>query len=380
MTAAPLARVLCVDDEPNVLDGLRRNLRGRFDVVTAVGSSAGLKAIEQEGPFAVIVSDLRMPQMDGIQLLARVRERAPDTVRVLLTGNADLSAAAAAVNEGAVFRFLTKPCPPATLLQAVAAADEQHRLRTAERVLLEQTLLGCVKMMTEALALASPAAFGRATRVRKRAAEIAERMGGVERWKIEMAAMLSQAVGVALPPETLERWQRGAELSERERAMVERLPGLGDRLLAEIPRIEGVRAILAGLSSPFKGGGPAQPLGARILRAVLDADALENAGRTPQEAIELLRGRSGEYDPEVLLAMQACLGSKAAADQIRSVRVAELRVGMVLLEPICTEDGRLLLAHGNELSPGLIERLRNLQEDQAIRQPIRVVERRVDPD
>src|SRR5918911_2964995 len=165
-------RVLCVDDEPNVLEGLRRTLGGHYRVRTAVGGAAGLEAIEREGPFAVVVSDLRMPEMDGVAFLSRVRQRSPDTVRVLLTGQADLDAAIAAVNEGHIFRFLSKPCAQPVLFQALAAAEEQYRLITAERVLLEQTLYGSIKALTDILALAVPSAFGRAVRAKAHLSEL----------------------------------------------------------------------------------------------------------------------------------------------------------------------------------------------------------------
>jgi DNA-binding NtrC family response regulator len=114
---------------------------------TATSGKAGLERLSSDGPFAVVVSDMRMPEMNGAAFLAQVRERAPDTVRVLLTGQADLDSAIAAVNEGQIFRFLTKPCAPEMLISSLRAAEEQHRLITAERVLLEQTLHGAVKAL-----------------------------------------------------------------------------------------------------------------------------------------------------------------------------------------------------------------------------------------
>ena len=99
-------RVLFVDDEPKVLDGIRRQLRNRLDVETANGAAAGLALIESKGPFAVVVSDMRMPEMNGARFLAKVNEIAPDTVRMVLSGQADLDSTVAAVNEGHIFRFL----------------------------------------------------------------------------------------------------------------------------------------------------------------------------------------------------------------------------------------------------------------------------------
>ena len=119
-------RVLCVDDEPHVLEGLSLHLRRRYDVDTATSGGAGLDILKADATIAVVLSDMRMPGMDGASFLARAKEVAPDAVRLLLTGQADLDSAIAAVNEGQIFRFLTKPCPPPTLLGAVAAATEQH--------------------------------------------------------------------------------------------------------------------------------------------------------------------------------------------------------------------------------------------------------------
>ena len=186
------ARILCVDDQPNVLAALERTLRERHDVVTAVGAAAGLTRLERAGPFADVVSGLSMPGMDGVAFLGRVRQRAPETVRVLLTGQADVTGAMAAVNEGQIFRFLLKPCAPDALGKALSAAVEQHRLVTAERVLLEQTLHGCIKALTDLLAIAQPASFGRASRLKRLVERLAVELGVPDRWQVEIAALRSQ--------------------------------------------------------------------------------------------------------------------------------------------------------------------------------------------
>jgi DNA-binding NtrC family response regulator len=132
-------RVLFVDDELNVLEGIQRTLRKQVELQTASSGAQALRLIGASGPFAVVISDMRMPAMNGAQFLARVREQEPDTVRMILSGHADLEATIAAVNEGQIYRFLTKPCPTDQLLAAVEDALNQHRLLTAEKVLLELT-------------------------------------------------------------------------------------------------------------------------------------------------------------------------------------------------------------------------------------------------
>ncbi len=369
-------RVLCVDDESNVLDGLKRHLRKHYEVVTAQGGVSGLRAFEESKSIAVVVSDLRMPGMDGIKFLSKVRDCAPDTTRILLTGNADLAAAMAAVNEGNIFRFLSKPCPPSTLIAAVNSAAEHHRLVTAERVLLEQTLHGSVKMLTETLALALPSAFGRANRARQRAGRVADQLGTVERWKMDLAAMLSQVAYVTVPGETLDRVNEGAELSPEEEAILERLPEVAEALLADVPRIDDVRAILRCQHEPFEGesiSGTETPVGARILRAVLDCDLLESQGMPFDTALDVLRSRSGAYDPEVLVALANEDDGGGSDAEVREVSLLSLRTGMVLIDPVETVDGRLLVAHGQEVSAGVVERLRNFAQNLEIKEPLRVM-------
>lgn len=128
-----LEKILFVDDEPSVLEALQRQFRQQFHVHTALGGAEGLTIVRMQGPFPVVVSDCRMPGMDGIQFLALVRKIAPDTVRMMLTGNHDLETAMKAVNQGEIFRFLTKPCPPDTFQSALEAGIKQYRLTRSQK-------------------------------------------------------------------------------------------------------------------------------------------------------------------------------------------------------------------------------------------------------
>ncbi len=131
-------RILFVDDEPLVLDAFRRMLRGRFETYTADGGENGLASAKLNGPFAVVISDMRMPGMNGAQFLAQMRKNAPDTVRMLLTGFTDLDAAIAAVNEGNIFRFLTKPCRKEDLVSAINLGLDRYRSVVKEKELIKK--------------------------------------------------------------------------------------------------------------------------------------------------------------------------------------------------------------------------------------------------
>ncbi len=117
-------KILCVDDDANVLKSYKRQLGEQYDIETAGGPEEGLKSVDQSGPYAVIVADMCMPGMDGIEFLRRARKKAPYTVSIMLTGNADQQTAINAINDGNIFRFLTKPCPAEQLSNALIAVIE----------------------------------------------------------------------------------------------------------------------------------------------------------------------------------------------------------------------------------------------------------------
>jgi DNA-binding NtrC family response regulator len=133
MSGSPLpGTVLCVDDDMPLLECMRLSLRKIASISVANSGRAGLDWIAEHGKPDVVISDMNMPGMDGIAFLSAVRELAPDTTRVLLTGQADLDSAVSAVNQGRIFRFLTKPCRREDLLEAVISSLERHRLSTRD--------------------------------------------------------------------------------------------------------------------------------------------------------------------------------------------------------------------------------------------------------
>ena len=379
MIADGRARILCVDDEPNVLAGLTRLLHRRYDVETAGGGDAALALLDAASPFAVVVSDLHMPGLGGVELLRRVRQRAPDTVRVLLTGHADLEAAIAAINEGHVFRFLTKPVAPEALVNSLSDAVEQFRLRIAERELLERTLHGSIKTLVDILAQTQPAAFGRATRLKQHVAELAVALGIEDRWHIEVAAMLSQMACVTLPPETANKVYYGMALTPEEQAMVRRLPGVTDGLLANIPRLGPVREILAHQWDdsddrvPRCGSsqGPI-PLGARLLHVALDFDILQTRGLSTAEALAIMEQRNGRYDSRVLETFAELHMTTRDETGVPETSLRLIEPGMVFVEDVRTPSGLLLIARGQEVTVTMAERLRNLSTHLRVGQRVRV--------
>ncbi len=368
--------ILFVDDESNLLNAIARHFRRQYNVFTATNGHEALGLIRQHGPFPIIVSDMKMPNMNGIELLSRVRTMAPDTVRILLTGQADLKDAIRSINEGSIFRFLTKPCSLGTLAQTLDAARTQYELVTSQRILLEQTLQGSIRMLTDILALTNPTAFGKANRARQLVEELLPHIDleGADRWPIEVAAMLSQIGYVTLPPELAKTLYMGGDLTDEETAQVAKLPEITESLLAHIPRIETVREILRyrmhrfdGKSHPEDGlKGRQLPLGARILKLVLDFDTYVSQIRYLEPALDRLFKDKNAYDIRLLNVFAELKRSTAQHEQVETLQPYQLRNGMIFATDIVSTSGHLLVARGQEVTDSLRERILLLAENGAI--------------
>ena len=370
MTPTIKPHILCVDDEPQVLESLKLNLRRLYVVSTASSGPEALALLDQASDIAVIVSDMRMPQMNGAVFLAKARQKAPDAIRLLLTGHSDIDAAVAAVNDGQIFRFLTKPCAPMALLDAVASAVAQHRLVTSERVLLEQTLHGSIKALTDLLALVNPIAFGRSMRIAQLVRQLADRIHLKERWQLEVAAMLSQIGHVTLPEQVAEKAYYDLPMSPDEERLIQGLPAVVDKLLSNIPRLDVVLAILRNCkvgqltTSDSAQLDAAQALvakrGVEILKLAIDCDILESASGTPfHSVIRTLRSRAGVYATDLLDALDAVRNAEVAPG-ICTLTMRDLNVGMVFAEDVKTPNGVLLVARGYQITQRVLERMEEL--------------------
>jgi len=369
-----LKRVLCVDDEPNVLAAFERQLRKEFDVQTALGPERGLQAVAEKGPFAAVVSDLRMPGMDGIEFLARVKSLAPDTVRIMLTGQAELATTIAAVNRGSVFQFLTKPCSPAVLIHALQAAVEQHRLIAAERELLEETLRRSIAALTEILGLANPLAFSRAQHIRHYVRHMAACLNLPDQWQFELAAMLSQIGYVAIPPEILEKLRDGQSLAERESTILGSQTRIAHELLAQIPRLELIAQMVARQHDEWNQrlhDTDRIALGAHLLKVAQDFDdAMVRGGDAETVVYEMIR--RGRHNPEFVKTLAQVEVPKDET-QMRLVNISQLRTRMIINADVFSRTGLLLLAKGQEVTPSAIFRLTNFATTVGVTEPIHVI-------
>lgn len=377
-------KVLLVDDDVNLLESFRRQLRKSVDLTCAEGPKAGIEAAAKQGPFAVVVSDYNMPEMNGVDMLRVIRHGSPDTVRVLLTGHADLEIAINAVNEGNIFRLLTKPCPPEVIEKTLADALRHHDLITAEKELLEQTLRGSVAVLCDLISLVKPDVFGRVSRILPFLRGVCRRLSDPRPWETETAAMLSVVGFITLPDSLIAKVEKGRPLTEGEMRQFLGHPAFGAKLVARIPRMERVADIVAYQEKQFDGGGAPRddykgvviPLGARILKAVVDLDILLANGMPTAGAITRLHHRKGVYDPRVVAAL-AELAKEQSRYALQKVHLHALEPGMILAEDLVGIRGGetlLLMAKGREFNEVIIEYLLDSSRSIQIKQPVAVVQ------
>lgn len=369
-------RILLVDDDPLCLAVWQRTLGDLFALDTAEDPLIALSQLADGPGYAVIVSDIRMPGMDGIEFLKRTVDLSPDSVRLVLTADEAQGTAARAINDCRVFRFLTKPCSRDAMAASIRDALAQYRMQQVERDLLDQSVKGCVAVLTDILAMANPDAFGRANQLREFVVRICRHVRVERPWEVEIAAMLSQLGRVTLPPEMLAKQQRGEPLGPEEKMLIAHHPTVAARLIRQIPRLESVAALVqsagdASETGDTAGGGPPS-LEVRILRAATAMQDAIGAGLEIGAGLQRLRQRRAEFGDDLLDAMSRAFSFEAMST--RTLRFEDLESGMLLAEPLMSSNGMVLVQKGARVSEVTLTRLHNFVQKTPIKEPVLVFE------
>ena len=373
-------KILFVDDDEKVLNALERQFGDDFELAFAVGPHEGLEMINTKGPFAVVISDMRMPSMTGIEMLMKIKAINPDTVRIVLTGFADLETTIGAINRGSIFRFLSKPCSNDVLETAMRDGLRQYQLVCSEKEMLEGTLMGSIKVLTEVLGIANPVAFGRSARVERIASKICEALSVENQWEVEMAAILSSIGCIALPEETIRKIGQNTSLDEDERKAFQRHPGIGKSLVQNIPRLENVAEIIGLQEKHFDGSGVPEgplhgediPLGARILKVALDFDSYSHESVDAIDAIRRMKKESEKYDGRLLELLDSHV-NELLSKNVHEIELRELEVGMVLAADVKSKQEVLLIAKGNVITESVFRLLFNFSETHELQLPLWIV-------
>jgi response regulator RpfG family c-di-GMP phosphodiesterase len=356
--------VLCVDDDASILEGYRRVLGGHFQLYLACGPFQGIEKLEAGPDYSVVVADMRMPDMNGIEFLKRVRARSPHTRRIMLSGDAEQSTAVDAVNLGQVSAYLAKPCPSQRLLAAVQEACADWERERLEREALRGAQTGAVSALLELLRAADPVLERRSRRIAAVSARLMEARGLSLDWQMQAAALLSQAGTLYLPAELRARIEAGEPLSVPEELALDSLPALGAAWLKPIPGFEGIAQAIAlqrrgyhGQGEPLDGPlGPALPLASRVLHLAHDMDWFAGGDRSAGDLRRCLEERSERYDPDLLMAALK-LGCERGGGAVELHEMAQLRPGMRFGEDLKDADGRVLARQGEAVGPALAAQL-----------------------
>lgn len=366
--------LLMVDDEPNVLSGYQRSLGRKYNIVTAEGAQAGLDAIREHGSFPIVITDMRMPGMDGLAFLKAAHRTNKRGVYIMLTGNADQQTAINAINEGQIFRFLNKPCSGEQLDLAIQACIKQYELIEAEHLLLRDTLAGSIKLLTQIVTLTDPRMAQTNEAVGLDAIRIAKHLGIPVDWRLSISAMLCM-IGSAVV-------DSGATLNTLSEDTLDRHARIGANLIRHIPKLGEVAEIIArqrevlqlpeslDMSDMLSKGDPAPRLAicSSILRLAVDyRRALCVCKLDRQAAFGTSIEGNDAYDARLIeacrLMTQECVqehGMPEGAIQLR-LPIAKLKPGMSVTENVTTKDGKPLLVKGSTLTAVVIERLKELQ-------------------
>ena len=406
--------LLFVDDEPSILSALRRLFRPHgYRILIAESGAEGLEVLGKEA-VDLVISDMRMPEMDGATFLKHVRKSWPQTMRILLTGYADITSTVAAINEGEIYRYISKPWDDNEIVLVVREALERRRLesenrhlneltqrqneelkelnaglesKVAERTVelraalgeLKKTFMATVQVFAGMAELRSGMAggglAGHGRRVAEYARTLAHRLGmsDVEIQNVMLAGLLHDIGKMGLPDGLLDKPYN--TLTPEHRALVMKHPAVGQNLLMSIEKLRDCALLVRhhhelydGSGYPDHLSGIAIPLGSRILSVANDYDALQvgtlvQRPLKPDEAVTfLIDNRGKRYDPQVVDALVQLLAetSKKAITEL-PVRPAHLQPGMVLARELNHRDGYLLLARGNVLTREIIGQLLKLE-------------------
>jgi response regulator RpfG family c-di-GMP phosphodiesterase len=410
--------ILCVDDEPNILSALRRLFRAQgYDVLTAHSAREGLAVLEAR-PVDLVISDMRMPEMDGVQFLEQARARWPDTLRLLLTGNADVRLILDAVNRGEIYRYITKPWDDHEMTLVVRHALEHQDLKREQRRLealtahqndqlrelnqsleakvasrteelrkvledlvgsndkLKRNFLTLIQVFSSLIELRGGNLAGHSRRVADLARRLASKLGldAREAQQIFIAGLLHNIGKIGFSDQLLDMAvpRMNGELLGLYRAY----PVRGEQLLMPLEDLREAATLVRAHQERFDGKGFPDglagldiPIGARILALASDYDNLligtltEHQLRPDQAARIVIDSRGKRYDPAVVAAFEEVTTGRAPVEALRdqALAVAQLRPGMRTTRDLVREDGSLLLSADHVLTERMIKQIADFE-------------------
>ncbi len=398
-TYIPNRKVLYVDDEASLLSSFVSMMRKQNVQTAVLNDSRNIETILQEGgPFAVVLSDQRMPVVDGVAVLERVARLYPDTVRVMVTGYADHNDTLRAINQGGISHYIAKPWKDDDLRSLIDDSISRYNLKMENRFLLEEldrenakltelldgTVVGTTRILGDMVGYMNPEGAAQVERVRR----LGNAMLGMltelsshERWEISRALDLFNLGLAVLPPLTQLAINKEG-LAALDRSPIARNHHLlAAGLLKDIPRFGGVARIIELQRKDFDGSGEPTnqpikgtelPLGTRLLRILVDLDRMRKGSVQGRELLKRMINRPTQYDVTLIHRMLGETTATAPMSLERALPVTSLQPGMVLIDDVTTRAGQFLLRAESTLSETTVNILLQWHKNDPIVEPIRV--------
>ena len=386
--------VLVVDDEEQNRDLLRDLVEEQGHQVTEADHGEQALASVKKAPPDVILLDVMMPGMDGYEVCRRLKadpETAPIPI-LLVTALKERSERLIGIEAGAN-DFISKPVDNQDVLLRVRNAvytrhlyntvqenyEEVQKLEKEERLLLEKTLLGSIKILTDVLSLANPTAFCHASRIKKYVGSIAKELGLANIWEFELAATFSLLGCIALPATLMDKVYTGSKLEDSERKMYLEHPKIGSDLIKHIPRLGNVAAMISAQQKKFQRSAPDSDLkkenrialGGLILKTAQIFDQLLGATLPTADLFQQVEFKLGHNVPEMIEALRK-IEAGIERKVMVSISIDALDRTMVVAQDILATNGTLLVPEGQEVTFPVIARLRNHDKGIGVIQPIKV--------
>jgi response regulator RpfG family c-di-GMP phosphodiesterase len=371
-------KILLVDDEINILNSFKRILRNRFPFDIAQSGDEALALIDKNSTYAVVVSDMRMPGMDGITLLNKIKEVSPNTTRIMLTGNADQQTAIDAVNVGDVFKFMNKPCNATNFINTLESGVAQYKLVIAEKILLNKTLKETMNVLSEVLTIVNPEVFSRVVLIKQYMLKLAKNLKMPISWSFEPMIQLSQLGCIVFPSKNTNVANKGlpntgSKFSREHDKLVMEHPGLAADLIHKIPRMGQIAKTIRYQNKGFNGeGSPFDdvkgkeiPIGARMLKIVIDFLDFVDKGASQEQATLMLEEQPALYDPDLLKAFRDAIDIPQN-EETTMIALTELSVDMIIQEDIRTEADLMVAAKGQQVTEALLRIINHCLKNKAL--------------
>jgi len=351
--------ILLVDDEQAVLDGIARRLGKDYPLTMANEPLAALDMLSGNQRFAVILTDMQMPGMDGVQFIRRAREISPQAVFLMLTGNQDLPTATRALNEGQVFRYFTKPCASADLRAGLDAALRQWDLLQAERELLQRTFVGSVNILCDIMGIAQPLLSVINERMQRLIRTACGTLGWRTHWEYLVAGKLALVGFVLIKPEAFANFLSNRPLSESDKKLYFGALETSAQLLTKIPRLERIAALVRRMGQTDG----ALPPGAE---GDLNCDVQSGGTMLGLALAHVIGTRKFGVDPAINSAVRQLYWSPdsrlmqvfrdqdkrilTSSGMTKQLHLSQLSAGMVLAEDINVSSSHIALRAGDILT------------------------------